>query len=214
MIKKSKQPHPMPRLIFTDKDHAGRVYELALEKTTVGRGDENTLVIADSSLSAQHCEIHVNGPEVIVRDLASRNGTYVNGLKLMNHQAQLKSGQLVRFGTVEARLELDGLAEDDSSSDLTAVIAHGRILRDQRREAARPKPADPSMRLESSDPKADADRTATALTTMPAREAPAPAPPAPAAKAPETGAKTAALLITAVTVLGLIALLWWLWGRK
>jgi pSer/pThr/pTyr-binding forkhead associated (FHA) protein len=31
-----------------------------------------------SSVSPQHCEIHVNGPEGIVRDLGSRNGTLVN----------------------------------------------------------------------------------------------------------------------------------------
>ena len=93
----------MAKLIFTDKNHAGRIYELTLEKTTVGRSDQNILVISDGSLSALHCEILVNGPEVIVRDLGSRNGTFVNGAKLQNHQAQLKSGQTVRFGAVEAR---------------------------------------------------------------------------------------------------------------
>jgi pSer/pThr/pTyr-binding forkhead associated (FHA) protein len=95
----------MAKLVFTTQEHAGQSYELILEKTTVGRADGNTLVIADASLSAMHCDILVNGPEVIVRDLGSRNGTTVNGRKLVNQQSQLKSGQIVRFGSVEARLE-------------------------------------------------------------------------------------------------------------
>lgn len=204
----------MPKLIFIDPSHAGRVYELTVEKTTVGRSDQNILVIPDSSLSAQHCEIHVNGPEVIVRDLGSRNGTYVNGLKLLNHQAQLKSGQTVRFGSVEARLQLDGHVEDDSASDITAVHALGRIMRDQRREEAHPKPANPSMRLESSDSSADADRTVTSMSSMQADEAARPETTAPIAKEPEKSSKATALVITTVIVLGLIAFLWWRWGRN
>ncbi len=115
----------MAKLIFTNQDHAGRAYELTLEKTTVGRGDQNTLAIADGSLSAVHCEILVNGPEVIVRDLGSRNGTFVNGAKLVNQQSQLKSGQTVRFGAVEARLELDSPPAEDTASDITAIHTMG-----------------------------------------------------------------------------------------
>src|SRR6266545_4090755 len=60
---------PMPKLIFTDTKFAGQVYRLMLEKTTVGRGDQNILVIRDDSVSSKHCVILVNGPEVIVREL-------------------------------------------------------------------------------------------------------------------------------------------------
>jgi pSer/pThr/pTyr-binding forkhead associated (FHA) protein len=204
----------MAKLIFTDKNHAGRIYELTLERTTVGRSDQNILVIPDGSLSAQHCEIHVHGAEVIVRDLGSRNGTYVNGVKLVNHQAQLKSGQIVRFGAVEARLELDTPAEDDSVSDMTAVHAFGRILRDQRREQAHPKPEDPSMKLESSDPKADADRTVTSMTTIKQRETMPPPTAGPEAVEPRKSSRTTALLMAAVIVIGVGLALWLWWGRK
>src|SRR2546428_13236852 len=84
----------MAKLIFIDQRFAGRVYELVLEKTTVGRGDQNTLTIRDRSLSASHCEILTYGSEVIVRDLNSRNGTFVQGVRL-NQQSQVKSGQTV-----------------------------------------------------------------------------------------------------------------------
>src|SRR5437016_13054306 len=96
----------MARLIFINKNFADRTYDLLLEKTTIGRGDQNTLVIRDSSLSSRHCEILMHGAEIIVRDLDSSNGTFVAGVRL-NKQSQIKSGQTVRFGSVEARLALD-----------------------------------------------------------------------------------------------------------
>ena len=203
----------MAKLIFTDRNHAGRVYELVLEKTTVGRSDQNTLVISDGSLSAAHCEILLNGPEVIVRDLGSRNGTFVNGVKLTNQQSQLKSGQVVRFGSVEARLELDSPPSDDTLSDITAVHSLGRIMREQKRERERPKPANAAMKLDSSDSSADADRTASTLTTPQPTEHSIPAAAEPAGNQSGKLSKKAVIAI-AVFVLGLIVLLWLWWGRK
>lgn len=205
----------MTKLIFTDHDHAGRVYQLVLEKTTVGRAAGNTLVIADSSLSAAHCEIHVNGAEVIVHDLGSRNGTYVNGAKLVNQQSQLKAGQIVRFGSVEARLELDKPSTDDTASEMTAVHAMGRVMRDQRREREKPRPADPSMKLGSSAPTEDADHTVTSIPAPAPGPGAAPARPEPAAaKEPETSSRAKAIVVAVAIAAGLIVLLWWWWGRK
>ena len=203
----------MAKLIFTDKNHAGKVYELTLERTTVGRSDQNTLVIADGSLSAVHCEILVNGAEVIVRDLGSRNGTFVNGMKLANQQSQLKSGQTVRFGSVEARLELDGPSSDETVSEITAVHAMGRIMRDQKREKENPRPTDAAMRLGASDSNPIEDRTITALRTPTPKESAVPAMSTPARSQPEHSSKKPVIVIAAIA-LGLIVLFWLLWGRK
>ena len=206
----------MAKLIFTDKNHAGRIYELILERTTVGRGDQNTLMISDASLSALHCEILVNGAEVIVRDLGSRNGTFVNGAKLANQQSQMKSGQTVRFGSVEARLELDGHGEasDDTSSEMTAVHAMGRIMREQKKERENPKPANASMKLESAGSSQNEDRTVTAHDAPKSKESPSPATPMPAVSEPETTSRTRVVVIAAIVVLGLIFFLRLWWGRK
>jgi ferric-dicitrate binding protein FerR (iron transport regulator) len=199
----------MAKLIFIDGKHAGRVYNLVLEKTTVGRGDQNTLVIHDNSLSSKHCEILVYGPEVIVRDLDSRNGTFVNGARLANQQAQLKSGQTVRFGSVEARLELDEPSFDDTASEETAVFAMRRSQRDRRREAKLPKPPDPSVTLE-----ADTDASLSEHTVMlhkPSQPEATTTPQVPqTAEGPRRRtALVRSILAVAALALGL-ALLWWL----
>jgi len=162
-----------------------------------------------------HCEIHVNGPEVIVHDLGSRNGTYVNGAKLVNHQSQLKARQIVRFGVVEARLELDAPATEDTVSELTAVHAVGRIMRDQRREREKPKPADPSMKLGSSAPSGDADHAVTSIPATAPKQGTAPAcPEPPAAREPQTSSRARTIVIAVAIAAGLIVLLWLWWRRK
>jgi len=137
----------MARLIFIGEKFGGRVYEFALEKTTVGRGDHNTLTVHDVSISNSHCEILVYRAEVIVRDLGSRNGTFVNGVRLQNQQRPLHQGQVVKFGSIEARLELDSESTTHTDSDVTAFHAHARHLRQQ--QDAPLTPPDISLTLDS-----------------------------------------------------------------
>ena len=122
----------MAKLIFIGDKFGDRVYEFSVDKTTVGRGDHNTLTIHDASVSHTHCEILVYGPEVIVRDLGSSNGTSVNGERLHDQQRPLLSGQIVKFGSVEARLELEPPTRGDTATDVTAVYSHARHLLDPR----------------------------------------------------------------------------------
>jgi len=201
----------MPTLVFTDKNFAGQVYELILETTTVGRHESNTLTIRDSSVSGRHCEILTYGTEVIVRDMGSANGTYVSGARI-NGQSQVKAGQLVRFGNVEARLEMEPPSGIDDSSAETAVISLKRITRDQRREAKRPK-SDPSVTLEPSTPPETEGHTV--LMPRPRHFDPLPLDqtPGPAEQVSKDPRRRVGLWIAVavVAVLGLI--LWLLWGR-
>jgi predicted component of type VI protein secretion system len=145
----------MAKLIFLDEAFNGRTFNFLVEKNSVGRSDHNTLVIHHDSVSHQHCEILVNGGEVIVRDLGSKNGTFVEGQRLSHQQAQLKNGQTVRFGTVRARLELDPPEDGgDTATANTAVHALSKYERERRRKQKNPSGAAPSMEL---GPKADED---------------------------------------------------------
>lgn len=208
----------MAKLIFIDEKFNGRTYELVVEKTVVGRADKNTLVIRDESVSSSHCEILLHGAEIIVVDLGSRNGTFVNGVRL-DKQSGVKSGQTIRFGNVEARLELDPADSGTEASEITAVHAHGRALRDQRRKRARPGPADPHATVESMAPELpDADEH-TVLVPKPGRAEPEPAVAsalapgqAPPPGGPRSSAKT--IMIWVALACGLLLLAWLIWGRK
>ena len=70
----------------------------------LGRGDASDFQIPDASVSTRHCQIIVSGTSVSIQDLGSTNGTFINGQQLTG-EAILKSGQIIRLGQVEMRLE-------------------------------------------------------------------------------------------------------------
>lgn len=99
----------MAKLVILSQGMTGRSHELKVDKTTIGRVDDNTFPIAESSVSSHHCEILLRGNDVVVNDLNSTNGTFINGDKITG-EAVLKPGQILRLGQIELRLDAEGAA--------------------------------------------------------------------------------------------------------
>ncbi len=93
----------MAKLVILNQGMTGRSFELNVERTTVGRVEDNTLQIADPSVSSHHAEVILRGSEVLIRDLNSTNGTFINAEKIA--EAVLQPGQVLRFGQVELKIE-------------------------------------------------------------------------------------------------------------
>jgi pSer/pThr/pTyr-binding forkhead associated (FHA) protein len=93
----------MVRLVLLSEGFAGRAYELKVDRTTVGRVSDNAFEIPESSVSSHHAEILLRGSDVVIKDLGSTNGTFINGEKIT--EAVLKPGQILKFGTVELQLD-------------------------------------------------------------------------------------------------------------
>lgn len=95
----------MPKLVVLSEGHAGKSCEIKAEKLTIGRVEDNTFQLAEASISSHHCEIFLRGNDVVVKDLGSTNGTFINGEKIT--EGVLKGGQVLRLGQVD--LKLDGV---------------------------------------------------------------------------------------------------------
>src|SRR5436189_4433295 len=93
----------MAKLVLLSEGLTGRTFELKVEKTTVGRVEDNAFQIPETSVSSHHAEIILKGNDVVVKDLNSTNGTFINGEKVT--ESVLKPGQVLKFGQVELRLE-------------------------------------------------------------------------------------------------------------
>ena len=115
----------MLRLVILSPGMTGRVLELKADNETIGRADDNSFPIVEPSVSSHHCEILLRGKEVVVvRDLNSTNGSYINREKIT--EGVLKPGQILRLGQVELRLEAESpTAAGKIQFDRTAVIAGG-----------------------------------------------------------------------------------------
>jgi hypothetical protein len=71
--------------------------------TSLGRHDDCIIRIKSSQVSRRHCEILESDGRLIVRDLGSSNGTFVNGKRVLGQQA-LKVGDELTIGSVTLRV--------------------------------------------------------------------------------------------------------------
>jgi pSer/pThr/pTyr-binding forkhead associated (FHA) protein len=94
----------MAKLVILTQSLNGRAHELNVDRTTVGRVEDNMFQIAETSVSSHHCEVLLRGSEVVIKDLNSTNGTFINDQPVTG-EAVLKPGQTLRLGTVELKLE-------------------------------------------------------------------------------------------------------------
>lgn len=76
----------------------GMRHVLKSSLTRIGRSRHNDIVIASDAVSRHHAEIERQGSEIIVRDLGSTNGTFINdGLERTN-ECRLNRGDQIRIG--------------------------------------------------------------------------------------------------------------------
>jgi hypothetical protein len=100
-------PRPAPRSNLATRpwlDIAGDRYPLLGSLTTLGRDDSADVVVDDPGVSRRHSEIRVttDGPHLVtsIRDLASTNGTFVNGERISSQR--LHDGDRITLGRTSA----------------------------------------------------------------------------------------------------------------
>jgi pSer/pThr/pTyr-binding forkhead associated (FHA) protein len=96
----------MAKLVVLTEGFTGRTLDLATAKTSLGRVDDNQFTLPEPSVSSHHCEVWLKGDDLIVKDLGSTNGTFLNEVQLgADKEGTLKPGQILRLGQVELRYE-------------------------------------------------------------------------------------------------------------
>ena len=79
---------------------AGKEIPVTVSKFFIGRSEECQLRANSDAISRRHCVITVSDHEVSIRDLGSRNGTHVNGVRIEGDQ-RLQMGDQLRVGPLE-----------------------------------------------------------------------------------------------------------------
>ncbi len=95
----------MPKLVIRSEAGESVPHDLVEENYTIGRAPENSIRLEDISVSGRHAEIVVISENCFLKDLGSTNGTSVNGQPVT--EVQLRAGDRVRFGKVEASFETE-----------------------------------------------------------------------------------------------------------
>lgn len=79
----------------------GQTFTLG-SKTVIGRDNSCDIVIPGSHLSRRHAEFMLAGQTLLLRDLESANGSYVNGKKIK--EANLKDGDMIKLDVLSFQL--------------------------------------------------------------------------------------------------------------
>jgi predicted component of type VI protein secretion system len=94
--------------------------QLGTERVTVGRSDGNTIVLADDTqVSRVHAVIEELGGSWSVRDVNSRNGTFLNGTRVSG-EARLSAGDELRIGRTRIVLRAERTADDAGMTEAQA----------------------------------------------------------------------------------------------
>jgi len=96
----------MAKLVILTQGMTDRAHELKADRTTIGRVEDNMFQIAEPSVSSHHCEVLLRGSDIVIKDLDSTNGTFINNQKI--GESVLNPGQTLRLGNVELRLDTGG----------------------------------------------------------------------------------------------------------
>jgi pSer/pThr/pTyr-binding forkhead associated (FHA) protein len=96
-------------------------------RLTIGRHPDNDIAPKDAAVSKHHAIIERKGEKLIVLDKESRNGTFVNGIKVQS--AELYDDDIVKFGNeLNLRVSTFSLkkrasAVTDENDDKSAVLS-------------------------------------------------------------------------------------------
>ncbi|MEN8128266.1 MAG: FHA domain-containing protein [Planctomycetota bacterium] len=97
-------------LVFINKDGTTQSFKLPSAVTFIGRRQDCDMCIPLSVVSRRHCEIYSEFDKLMVRDLKSRNGTFVNDESV--DETQLKAGDALKIGPIRFVVQINGVPND------------------------------------------------------------------------------------------------------
>ena len=109
----------MPSLFVIQGRDQGTRFRLDDTTVTIGRGATNAVQLHDTEVSREHAQLYQRGDAIVVRDLGSSNGTFVNDERV-HFPLGLKTGDLIRVGTLEFEVFITSLQPQVAASQGTA----------------------------------------------------------------------------------------------
>ena len=123
---------------------SARSHTLSSNITTIGRNDDNAIVLASAQVSRYHARIDWAGAEYLFEDLHSTNGSWLNG-EQATAPCALKDGDVLRLGDCELVFAVEGAETTKGRSlkggalrdglterecEVLALLANGRSNRE------------------------------------------------------------------------------------
>lgn len=107
-MEEAGQQQPIAYLVLTDTHIPGKSFRVPFNRDVViGRSQTACQIVLDydKSVSGRHCEIYTMGSKIMIKDLQSSNGTFVNGSRIFT-DTELVSGNVITLGRLEMQFDL------------------------------------------------------------------------------------------------------------
>ena len=109
------------KLVMFKRDGQRKDFAITHKSTTIGRGENCTLRVPLMSISREHCELIMSDDELLIRDLTSSNGTYINNHRV--NEKVLQAGDRITLGPATLTVQIDGKPEQITPAKTKAVKA-------------------------------------------------------------------------------------------
>jgi len=97
-------------LVLFKKDGSRKAFSLPSSVTVIGRRSDCDLYIPLMPISRRHCQLNYDGGVLKIRDLGSRNGTYLNGKRIS--EAVIQAGDYIKVGPLTFVFQIGGQPEN------------------------------------------------------------------------------------------------------
>lgn len=106
----------------------GRSYLIPISSSPflIGRDPECALTLASKDVSRHHAEIIIEEAYLILRDLDSTNGTFLNLQRLSRQRVVLSGGDVIHFGSIEFRV-IDQQSDLAEAGESTGIATSGTL---------------------------------------------------------------------------------------
>jgi signal transduction histidine kinase len=101
---KRRKVRTKARLILQKKFAEPVIFQLGKFPVTLGRKSTNDIVLNDKSVSREHARIILSSGQIVVEDLGSANGTFLNGVRVSS--SALTNGDALHLGGCMFRVEI------------------------------------------------------------------------------------------------------------
>jgi adenylate cyclase len=122
----------MARFVIIDPSNQTQIFEISGSTVSIGRADSNDLMLQHPSVSRSHARVTVlPGETVLLIDLGSMNGTFVNGQPIQEHR--LADQDRINIGIFELKFDAATQlpfyveAGRDAGRDITGLIGPGAL---------------------------------------------------------------------------------------
>jgi pSer/pThr/pTyr-binding forkhead associated (FHA) protein len=93
-------------LVLFKKNGSQKVVQLPSKVTIIGRRQDCDLRIPLMLVSRRHCQLILNNETLKIRDLGSRNGTFLNGKRV--EEATAQAGDNITIGPLTFAIQING----------------------------------------------------------------------------------------------------------